>query len=398
MRATSILLFAGALAQAAFAAPTHTKKCVIPTSSGDASEAIVSTFERCKKDSTIVFEKHKVYHVEKPMNITGLDNVHISLEGTILFSDDMTYWVDNMYLLNYQSAGTWWFMAGNDIRIDGGGTIDGNAQVWWNAEAKDPRPVALTFENVTGLEVSDILMTQVPFWTFLMRDTKNAVFENLRIRSYSNSQHAAHNSDGFDVYRSENVTIRNSEVINNDDCVSIRANSTNILIENLYCFGSHGISVGSLGQYARDGEYDFASNIYVHNITCDNCQNGARVKAWNGGTGYVSNVTFDDFEVTYVDNPIVITTHYCDNNQPDYCNGDETQSLTFKDITFNNVYGFTSDAAEPIININCSSKTPCENIQLTKINIKPADTTPDNICVNLSGSDDISLCSSKSSS
>lgn len=136
MRATSILLFAGALAQTVFAAPTHTQKCVIPTSDGDASDAIVSTFERCNKDSTIVFEKHKVYHVEKPMNTTGLDNVHISLEGTILFSDNMTYWVDNMYLLNYQSAGTWWFMAGKDIRIDGGGTIDGNAQVWWDAEVR----------------------------------------------------------------------------------------------------------------------------------------------------------------------------------------------------------------------------------------------------------------------
>lgn len=73
-------------------------------------------------------------------------------------------------------------------------------------------------------------------------------------------------------------------------------------------------------------------------------------------------------------------------------------SLNFRDITFNNVHGFTSDAGEPIININCSSKTPCEDIHLTKINIKPADTTADNICVNLSGSDDIPLCSSKSSS
>lgn len=39
-----------------------------------------------------------------------------------------------------------------------------------------------------------------------------------------------------------------------EDCVAFKPNSTNILIQNLICTGSHGISVGSLGQYVGQFE------------------------------------------------------------------------------------------------------------------------------------------------
>ena len=74
----------------------------------------------------------------------------------------------------------------------------------------------------------------------------------------------------------------------------------------MYCNGSHGISVGSLGQYY--GETDIVANIYVRNISMNNAQNGARIKVFGGsndtqsvsggGLGYVRNVTFENFQVT----------------------------------------------------------------------------------------------------
>jgi galacturan 1,4-alpha-galacturonidase len=36
----------------------------------------------------------------------------------------------------------------------------------------------------------------------------------------------------------------------------------------MFCNGSHGISVGSLGQYP--GEYDIVENIYVYNTSMHN--------------------------------------------------------------------------------------------------------------------------------
>jgi len=65
-----------------------------------------------------------------------------------------------------------------------------------------------------------------------------------------------------------------------DDCVSFKPNSTNMVVTNMQCNGSHGISVGSLGQYA--GETDIVANVYVHNISMANAQNGARIKVFGG--------------------------------------------------------------------------------------------------------------------
>lgn len=52
------------------------------------------------------------------------------------------------------------------------------------------------------------------------------------------------------------------------DCVSFKPNSTDILVQNLHCNGSHGISVGSLGQYK--GEVDIVKNVLVYNISMYN--------------------------------------------------------------------------------------------------------------------------------
>lgn len=65
----------------------------------------------------------------------------------------------------------------------------------------------------------------------------------------------------WDTYRSDNIVIQNSHIDNGDDCVSFKPNSTNIVVQNLICNGSHGISVGSVGQYK--GEVDIIKNIYV---------------------------------------------------------------------------------------------------------------------------------------
>jgi galacturan 1,4-alpha-galacturonidase len=37
--------------------------------------------------------------------------------------------------MTYQNATTFWFLSGNNIKLYGGGTIDGNGQVWWDQYA-----------------------------------------------------------------------------------------------------------------------------------------------------------------------------------------------------------------------------------------------------------------------
>lgn len=149
----------------------------------------------------------------------------------------------------------------------------------------------------------------------------NVTYSNIKINTFSYSSSPVANSDGWDIYRSSYVTIKDSVIKNADDCVSFKPNSTNVLVSNLDCDGSHGFSVGSLGQYA--GEVDIVANVTVINSIMKNAQYAARIKVFGGspytnstaggGTGYVQNITFQNIQVSNVDVPIYINQCYSTN-------------------------------------------------------------------------------------
>lgn len=64
--------------------------------------------------------------------------------------------------------------------------------------------------------LSDLVLRYSPeYYTFLANST-NVVFNNFDISGYSSSSNLAKNTDGWDTYRSTDITIMNS-VINNGD-------------------------------------------------------------------------------------------------------------------------------------------------------------------------------------
>ena len=92
------------------------------------------------------------------------------------------------------------------------------------------------------------------------------------------------------------------------------------------CNGTHGISVGSLGQYPE--RVDYVENILVQNISMYNSSEGARIKVWpdnfseksanlkgGGGSGLVRNVTYEDMWLDNVDYGLTITQCYGQDNE-----------------------------------------------------------------------------------
>lgn len=64
--------------------------------------------------------------------------------------------------------------------------------------------------------------------------------------SISNGLSASHNSDGFNVGNSINLHIHDCKVWNQDDCVVV-SDSTNVTVSNMFCSGSHGLSIAGGG-------------------------------------------------------------------------------------------------------------------------------------------------------
>lgn len=167
-------------------------------------------------------------------------------------------------------------------------------------------------DGLTNSIFTDIVMRYSPEYYFFIANSTNVVFNNIDIAGGSRSANPAKNTDGWDTYRSSDITIMNSNVNNGDDCVSFKPNSTHILVQGLACNGSHGISVGSLGQYV--GEFDIVEHVYVADVSMHNASDGARIKVWpnspsalsgdlqgGGGDGRVNNITYDGMVCTFRD-------------------------------------------------------------------------------------------------
>lgn len=157
---------ASAPGAAAAVSPRQSTRCVVPAN-GDGSDdgpAIIQAFQDCASDAVIEFS-NTTYNVGTVMNTTGLSNVEIDIQGTLLvskpplpipgrkrrpffsesrrdlrptvrtqWSTDTDYWLANSLPIGYQNQTSAWFLGGNNITVRGSGygTLDGNGQVWYD--------------------------------------------------------------------------------------------------------------------------------------------------------------------------------------------------------------------------------------------------------------------------
>ncbi|KAJ7702221.1 pectin lyase fold/virulence factor [Mycena rosella] len=349
----------------------------------DDSPHFLNAIHTCSK---VTIPSFTTLNISTRLNMTGLRNKHIELQGTLRFNPDIPYWSGNGFFFPFQTQITFWILGGKNIVLDGGGTLDGAGQDWYDAFASNSsllRPIILTLFQVSDALVKDIKMIQSPEWTNFLNEGQNVTYDNIHINAVSNSSHGPSNTDGWDIYRSDQVTIKNSVINNGDDCVSFKVNSTNILVSNLNCNGSHGISVGSLGQFA--GMFDIVENVTATNIRMSNAQNGARIKAWAGpgvGSGIVKNITFDMFIESNVGNPVVIDQCYMTNATA--CA--EFPSNTFiQDVFFTDISGTSSGPV--VASLACSPDGRCNDVNVNNFTLSAPSGPTEFTCqnVNLTG-------------
>ncbi|WRT66874.1 uncharacterized protein IL334_003837 [Kwoniella shivajii] len=383
---------------------TEGSVCTVKPMGGarDDGPNLLYAFDLC--GSTALIDLPGYYTVETVLQ-TNLKNVEIRLSGAISYTPNIDYWSPASIYLTYQNATTYFFLSGSGVTLHGGGTINANGQTWWNYYAQNKnagiaggssrtfaRPIPLTVGNASNIVVDDISIINSPFWHNFVYQSTDVTYSNIQISSISaNASVEPANSDGWDIYRSSYVTVKDSNVQNGDDCVSFKPNSTYMTVENMICNGSHGISVGSLGQYA--GETDIVANVYVRNISMSNAQNGARIKVFGGsndtqsisggGSGYVKNVTFQDFANDNVDNPIYVTQCYSSSAQQ--CQ-DHPSSLSISDVHFINVTGTASGlvANNTVATLECSAE--CVDITASGTQLAPKNGTVGSgkyLCANL---------------
>lgn len=138
----------------------------------DVSGAFYSGLQDANNGGTLYLPADQTFVIGKPLDLTFLDDVQVRLDGKILFTNDTAYWEENAYDYPLQSSRMFWKWGGNDIRIYGNGTIDGNGQQWWNEINPDEdevgiRPILFYAQNVTNFTMEGIHLKDSPMWNQL---------------------------------------------------------------------------------------------------------------------------------------------------------------------------------------------------------------------------------------
>ncbi|KAI2639348.1 polygalacturonase [Xylaria nigripes] len=382
--------------------PCRTKSCSVKALGREEDDApkILEAFHDCNYGGIVVLDGN--YTIATALDLTFLNGVDVALSGSISFKPDIDYWVANSFKYDFQNSSAFWKIGGKDVNIYGGGVglINGNGQPWWDSFASNAsllRPISMVVDGLRGGSITGLRMVNPPNWFNLIANSSDVLVSHLALTAKSSNCNPVKNSDGWDTYRSNHIVIQDSTVDNTDDCVAFKPNSTNIVVQGMRCNGSHGISVGSLGQYVN--EYDIVENIYIYNNTMSNASDAARIKVWpgvhsdfqpilsgGGGAGYVKNITYKSYESINNDWAIEVDQCYGQSNQT-LCKM-YPSNMTISDIYFIDMFGTTSSKNDPKVGtLVCSSPKQCYNFHARNVSITSPTGNAQWICSNFDASD-----------
>ncbi|WOG83889.1 hypothetical protein DCAR_0103067 [Daucus carota subsp. sativus] len=290
------------------------------------------------------------------------------VDGTVMPPDGPELWPSK------NSKHQWLvFYRLDEMSLQGGGEINGRGEKWWNLPCKPHRgpngstlpgpcdsPVAIRFFMSNNLTVQGLKIIDSPQFNFRFDKCTNVHVESIHITAPALSP----NTDGIHIENANNVRIYDSTISNGDDCVSIGSGCYDVDIRNITCGPGHGISIGSLGNHNSRA---CVSNITVRDSVIKNTDNGVRIKTWQGGSGAVSGITFDNLHMENVRNPIMIDQFYC--LTKDCKNG--SSAVLVSDIQYSGIKG-TYDIRSPPMHFACSDSVPCTNITLSDVELLPA--------------------------
>ncbi|GMI97666.1 hypothetical protein like AT1G80170 [Hibiscus trionum] len=283
--------------------------------------------------------------------------------------------------------GKWLMFRGvSGLKIKGGGEINGRGWGWWNQSCRyhphlegctSLAPTAMIFESCKTSSLSQVRLvnSSQTHTHVLISGTNDFIVDDVVITAPETSP----NTDGIHISSASNIFIRNSIIGTGDDCVSIGDHTTNIHISHVRCGPGHGISIGSLG---RAGNFVQVRNIRVNTVSFKGTTNGARIKTWQVGKGYVRGVTFENLFFDSVKNPIIIDQNYC--NVRGACRELET-GVKVRDVVYKNLQGTSS--TEVAITLNCSRSVSCTGLLLQSVLLKSSVTGKNvsSTCINAHG-------------
>lgn len=139
----------------------------------DVSAAFKAGLEKANHGGTLYLPANQTFVIGQPLDLTFLSDVHLRLDGEILFTNDTSYWQSVAFTHPFQNTIMFWKWGGDKVKIYGEGVLNGNGQRWWNEfsgnQILDPdnaylRPVLFYAQNATDWSIEGISYLDSPCW------------------------------------------------------------------------------------------------------------------------------------------------------------------------------------------------------------------------------------------
>ncbi|MCL7047991.1 hypothetical protein MKW94_028332 [Papaver nudicaule] len=352
----------------------------------------------CAVESGVVLAPEGYIFMINPTTFDGpCKGLTVQVDGVLMPPDGPYLWPKS------ESMAQWLvFNQVHSMTLTGNGIIEGNGEKWWDLPCKPHRgpngttlpgpcdsPALFMFFMSSDLHVSNLHIRNSPQFHMKFDNCTEVTIQNISLDSPALSP----NTDGIHIEQTKSVGIYDTNIANGtkklkfptkfqsyivqvafmiqspietgDDCISIGAGCSDVDIRNITCTHSHGVSIGSLG--VRNTQA-CVSNVTVRNVHMKDSDNGVRIKTWQGGSGSVSGVTFQDIEMDNVRNCIIVDQYYCLSEE---CNN-KTSAVFINDISYINIKG-TYDVITKPVHFACSDTVPCMNITMSQVNLVPSD-------------------------
>ncbi|KAF6828215.1 endopolygalacturonase [Colletotrichum musicola] len=297
------------------------------------------------------------------LDLTGLkDGTKVTFKGTTTFG--YKEWDGPLIAVG-----------GKKVSVIGasGHSISCEGERWWdgkggNGGKKKPKffKVKINDGSISGLKVKN-----TPAHGFSISGVSGLKVLNVEFNNKDGDTKGGHNTDAFDVGNSNDVTISGAKVYNQDDCLAINS-GTKITFENGYCYGSHGLSIGSVGGRSSNEVKD----IIIRDSTIEKADNGIRIKTIANKTGSVKGITFENITLKNINKKGIVIQQDYENGSP---TGKPTGGIPITDVTVKNVKG-TVAAKGTNVYILCA-KGACSNWKWSGVSVTGGKTSKD--CSNI---------------
>ncbi|AEO66493.1 glycoside hydrolase family 28 protein [Thermothielavioides terrestris NRRL 8126] len=319
--------------------------------STDIADALEATFRRCvlhHPGSRLVVPQGE-YLLNRSVVLSNGTNWAFQLEGLISLGYGGNYSVSRELILQgyagvqplndtINGEGDHLFLENGLVIVNavdfeffsstGKGAFQGQGYLWRNANNTD-RPRLIRLISPINASVHDLILVDSPKFHIVFDFAVNLEVYHLTIRGANLGSY-----DGVDVVGT-NYWVHDIEVTNRDECVSVKSPSNHALVENLVCNqAGSGISIGSLNVSAS------IANIHARNISIIQGNNIAFIKTYPGGSGYVTNVTFENFRSKASLYGLDINQYWQNTNTPD------TGSVALSNLVFRNFSGSVANGVQ----------------------------------------------------